>query len=120
MPNLVWGQFKYDARGKTLLSIFSGQSIRWKSGGRDRDFFDYIDGETRISIAVERRPWGRHVDFGEIAAVRQSYGLWRRLAFFLPDSLACWFFGGRTPYEPGVGWVTLGGGGRTAAGIRQR
>lgn len=122
MAETVWGQFEYDRGRELLRNIFSGQAIELGSESPDRCVFTYRDGEIQAEIVAQRRPWGWTVDFNDMAVVKQSYGLWRRLAFGLPDCLTFWFSGGRSAFEVGrVHQVTLEGGwqnGRWAASAR--
>jgi hypothetical protein len=100
--DVVWGQFKFNEDQKLLVNVLSGQTIQLKQQGADACVFDYGDGEIETSIIVQQKGWQLFVDFrrDEMASVARTYGLWRRMAFFLPDSLMFWFFGGRSPLDP--------------------
>jgi hypothetical protein len=111
MAETVWGQFEYDRGRELLRNVFSGQAIELGSESPERCVFTYRDAETQAAIVTERRPWGWTVDFNDMAVVKQSYGLWRRLAFGLLDALTFWFSGGRSAFEVGrVHQITLEGG----------
>lgn len=122
MTEPVWGLFEYDRNREFLRNVFSGQAIELGDERPDQCRFTYRDAETQLTFIVQREPWGWSVDFNDMPAVKQSYGLWRRLAFGLPDSLTFWFSGGRSVFEVGrPHQVTLEGGwqnGRWASSSR--
>jgi hypothetical protein len=96
----TWDQFDHDAGRNLLRNVCSSQAIRLAQQGAGSWVFDYEDGEAAIAIPVRQRAREFSVDFRPLTSVVRTYGLWRRLAFFLPDALAFWFLGGREPLEP--------------------
>lgn len=110
MSDLRWGQFQYADGKKSLTNVLSGQTIRLQRKTWKVHVFVYSDGNVEVPVIVQQKVWGWHVDFDDIEGARENCGLWRRLAFFLPDSLAFWFRGGRTSFEPGPDLITLQGG----------
>ena len=119
--DIVWGQFRFDGE-ETLRNVRTGQSIRCKgSDGNARDFFDYDDGEIAVPFHTypykqegyggKPGPAGVATDLNhpDLHLVRGSYGLWRRLAHFLPEALTVWHYRKQGRFSP-MNHVALGGG----------
>lgn len=106
MSSLICGLYSYDAAANSLTHVFSQQSIRLTHQNDEGGlWYEYSDPETALDFVVEKtvRPYsfGAYetsstalLDFNrpECQTVSLNYGLWRRVTFFLLDSLPVWFF----------------------------
>jgi hypothetical protein len=98
MSDLICGLYRYDPTANFLQQAFTGQSLRLThetaEGGL---WFEYADDETTLIFVIETAiQSGRSVaalnfDRPESQAIVLSYGLWRRVMFFLIDALPGWF-----------------------------
>ena len=93
----ICGQYGFDEAARSLSHLDSGQSIRevQSEGGLRR--FEYSDTDVTLTFGLEIGGTNLQIatsDFHEpsMEAAHQTYGLWRRLAFFLLDALTVWLF----------------------------
>lgn len=100
MKESLGGLYHYDSVARSLTQVVTGQSIRCLDVTEEGDFwFEYADDETTLDFVVEKHAVNGTatvalLNFGrpESAPVVHGYGLWRRVTFFLLDSLPVWFF----------------------------
>jgi hypothetical protein len=104
MSELICGIYFHDAARRSLTHAVTGQSIRLTHSSAEGGWwFEYVDDETTTNFIVERhvvRVREDHVlyrallDFNrpESQPVTARYGLWRRVVYFLLDSLMVWLF----------------------------
>jgi hypothetical protein len=89
----------YELTGDGLVCPLTQQRLHAVGGCQGGVLFDYADAEVHTRIIVGFTPSGAadewlsaRVDWNapEHRAVRESYGLWRRLTWFLLDALLVW------------------------------
>ncbi|WP_193371582.1 hypothetical protein [Pelagibius marinus] len=120
MSDLISGTYQLDKVTGSLRHLFTGQGIaRKRDGSEAAQWFEYSDADVTVPFAVDltsqARPnakfFSAWVDFSrpESAVVSESYGLWRRMALFLLESLSVWYLK-RKPETDFLGGVKVIGG----------